>query len=181
MTVTMRPLSDFRATLGHFASGVVVITGAVEGLPRGLACQSFFSLSLDPPLVAVAVARSSSSWPDIARSGAFCANVLASDQLDLCMRFAQSGTDKFAGVEWAPGVTGSPRLQSCLAWIDCTIKDIHDAGDHVLAIGEVRHVEVGAGRPLLFYRGEFGRLHERSKQRRPDWEVIAFDVYPHLA
>jgi 3-hydroxy-9,10-secoandrosta-1,3,5(10)-triene-9,17-dione monooxygenase reductase component len=180
MTTTMTPQSDFRATLGHFASGVVVVTGVVDGQPRGLACQSFFSLSLDPPLVAIAVARTSSSWPDIARSGAFCANVLASDQLDLCMRFARSGTDKFSEVDWTPGVTGSPRLDASLAWIDCTIQDIHDGGDHVLAIGSVQHVEMGSGRPLLFYRGEFGRLHERSKQRQPDWEVIAFNVYPPL-
>jgi flavin reductase (DIM6/NTAB) family NADH-FMN oxidoreductase RutF len=152
--------ADFRAALGSFASGVAVVTGIERGEPRGLACQSFFSLSLHPRLVAIAIARSSSSWPGIERSGAFCVNVLGIDQLHICRAFARSGLDKFAGVRWAPGITGSPRIASSLAWIDCAIADMHAAGDHVLAVGEVRDLELGVGRPLLYFRGDFGQLHQ---------------------
>lgn len=159
MTAVAISPSDFRVALGSFASGVTVITGIDGDEPRGFACQSFFSLSLTPPLVAVAVALTSVSWPGIERSGAFCANVLGADQVDICGAFARSGGDKFAGLEWAPGSTGSPRLAASLAWIECAIQDVHPAGDHLLAIGEIRDLEVGEGRPLLFYRGEFGRLH----------------------
>lgn len=151
---------DFRAALGHFASGVVVVTGDCEGQPRGLACQSFFSLSLDPPLVAVALARTSGSWADIERSGAFGVNMLHADQVELCRTFGRSGGDKFAEVGWTDGVSGSPRLDDCLAWIDCAIEDVHAAGDHLLVVGRVLEFDIQPGSPLLFYRGRFGMLHE---------------------
>ncbi|GAA3518216.1 flavin reductase family protein [Aeromicrobium panaciterrae] len=156
------PAEKFRATLGHFASGVVVVTGLHDGAPRGLACQSFFSLSLDPPLVAVAVAHSSTSWADIQSSGAFGINVLHSDQFDVCQTFGRSGGDKFAEIEWVGRHTGSPRIDGSLAWIDCTIQDVHQAGDHLLVVGRVEEVQVGSGAPLLFYRGRFGELHKHA-------------------
>jgi flavin reductase (DIM6/NTAB) family NADH-FMN oxidoreductase RutF len=152
---------DLRTALGHFASGVVVVTGQHAGAPRGLACQSFFSLSLDPPLIAIALARTSTSWADIERSGAFGVNMLHADQVDLCRAFGRSGGDKFAGLDWSPGATtGAPRLADSLAWIECGIEDVHPAGDHLLAVGRVLDFEVNAGRPLLFYRGRFGVLHD---------------------
>jgi 3-hydroxy-9,10-secoandrosta-1,3,5(10)-triene-9,17-dione monooxygenase reductase component len=149
----------FRATLGHFASGVVIITGMASGTPAGFTCQSFFSLSLDPPLIAIAPGKSSTSWPSIATSAAFCANVLSADQGDLCRTFARSGYDKFADVAWSPGVTGSPRLDGALAWIDCRIRDTHDAGDHYLVVGSVVALgNAGSRRPLLYFRGQFNSL-----------------------
>ncbi len=147
---------EFRATLGHFATGVVVVTGLHHEHPVGLTCQSFFSLSLNPPLVALAPGRSSTSWPRVAEGGSFCANILAADQESLARTFANTGTEKFAGVGWSPGSTGSPRLHGALAWIDCTIETIHDAGDHYLVVAQVMGLETGTGRPLLFYRGGFG-------------------------
>jgi 3-hydroxy-9,10-secoandrosta-1,3,5(10)-triene-9,17-dione monooxygenase reductase component len=153
------PNDRFRATLGHFASGIVVITGMASGAPVGFTCQSFFSLSLRPPLIAIAPGKSSTSWPSIATSQAFCANVLSADQEDLCLTFARSGTDKFSDVSWRPAVTGSPRLDGAMAWIDCRIRESHDAGDHHLVVGSV----VGLGnadgkRPLLYFRGQFNSL-----------------------
>jgi 3-hydroxy-9,10-secoandrosta-1,3,5(10)-triene-9,17-dione monooxygenase reductase component len=149
---------DFRATLGHFASGVVVVTGMTAGLPAGLTCQSFFSLSLDPPLIAIAVGKSSASWPAIAASGAFCANVLAAGQEELGRAFARSGQDKFAGVGWTPALTGSPRLDGALAWVDCQIEAVHETGDHYLVIGSVSDLGTGGGSPLLYFRGQFNSL-----------------------
>ncbi|WP_236652040.1 flavin reductase family protein [Streptacidiphilus neutrinimicus] len=157
-----------RDTLGHFATGVTVITAAAEdGQPVGFACQSFASLSLDPPLICFNVARTSSSWPRIARTGAFCVNVLAEDQGGLCRSFAVSastGADKFAGVAWeAAPATGSPRLEGALAWVDCTIHAVHTGGDHLIVLGRVRELAAprgGEAGPLVFYRSGFRQLRE---------------------
>jgi 3-hydroxy-9,10-secoandrosta-1,3,5(10)-triene-9,17-dione monooxygenase reductase component len=147
---------EFRAVLGHFASGVVVITAAHQAGPSGFTCQSFFSLSLDPPLVALAPGKSSTSWPRVSDAGDFCANILSGDQEALARTFAQSGADKFAGVGWSPGPSGAPRLHGALAWVECTIDTVQDAGDHHLVVARVVGLETGTGRPLLFYRGGFG-------------------------
>jgi 3-hydroxy-9,10-secoandrosta-1,3,5(10)-triene-9,17-dione monooxygenase reductase component len=149
---------EYRAVLGHFASGVVIVTAVHHDRPVGLTAQSFFSLSLDPPLVAVAPSKSSKSWPSVADAPTFCANILADSQEGLARTFANSGTDKFAGVGWAPSPNGAPRLLDCLAWIDCTIETAHEAGDHFLVVARVDALEAGSGRPLLFYRGGFGGL-----------------------
>lgn len=149
----------FRQVLGHFCTGVVVIAGTVNREPVGLTVQSFTSLSLDPPLVSFAVGRGSSTWPKLREAGTFSVNILAEDQEALCRTFATSGADKFAGVGWRPGTTGAPLLEDVLAWLECRIDVEHDAGDHVLVIGHVVELGVGReGRPLLFYRGGFGRF-----------------------
>lgn len=148
--------AELRNVLGHFATGVVIVTGAGQGGPAGLTCQSFFALSLDPPLVAVAPARTSRSWPAIHPSGAFCINILAEGQESLGRAFATSGGDKFAGVGWSPAPTGSPRLHDVLAWIDCHLVDAHDGGDHHLIVGRIVDMGITAGEPLLFYRGGYG-------------------------
>src|SRR6202020_786367 len=90
----------FREVLGHFATGVTIVTANEEGVPVGFSCQSFSALSLDPPMVILAPAKSSTSWPRIAEAGAFCVNILSQDQEALCRSFAISGGDKFEGVEW---------------------------------------------------------------------------------
>lgn len=142
--------------LGHFATGVVVVTGVDGDGPAGLTCQSFFSLSLVPPLVAVAPARTSTSWPRIAATGSFCLNVLAADQEPLGWTFATSGSDKFTDVKWSPTATGSPRIEGVLAWLDCSVEAIHDGGDHYLVVGRVHDLGSPGGTPLVFYRGGFG-------------------------
>ncbi|MGW0364223.1 flavin reductase family protein [Streptomyces sp. NPDC002990] len=155
--------AEFRTVLGNFASGVTVITapaGDGEEGPAGFACQSFASLSLAPPLVTFMVARTSTSWPRIARAGVFCVNILGAGQGPLCRSFAVSGADKFAGVTHTPApVTGSPRLDAVPAWIDCRIHAVHTGGDHLIVVGRVVALgAAGEGDPLLFHRGRFGRF-----------------------
>ncbi|WP_329244386.1 flavin reductase family protein [Streptomyces canus] len=153
--------AEFRRVLGSFASGVTVVTapGAPGGEPAGFACQSFSALSLDPPLVAFMVGRTSTTWPGIAQAGVFCVNVLSAQQGELCRAFAVSGADKFAGVAHDPAPTsGSPRLAGTLAWIDCTIHAVHTGGDHLIVVGRVDALGPGDGDgepPLLFHKGRF--------------------------
>lgn len=150
--------SRFRNALGHFASGIVVVSGLVDGRPAGLTCQSFSSLSLDPPLILVAPSRTSATWPGIAAAGFFCVNVLAATQEWVCRKFAVSGGNKFDGVEWTPGVEGVPRIRGVLASIDCKLESVNDGGDHHIAIGRVMGLAVQTDAPLLFYRGAYHRL-----------------------
>ena len=121
----------FRDVLGRFASGVTVVTTISNGEPVGMTCQSFSSVSLDPPLVLFIPAKSSRSWPLIQRSGKFCVNFLAADQAELSNTMASRGADKFGEVKWTPSAqTGSPILEGSLAHVDCTIQTVHEAGDH---------------------------------------------------
>ncbi|MFF7015512.1 MULTISPECIES: flavin reductase family protein [Streptomyces] len=152
--------AEFRRVLGHFASGVTVVTAHDADGPTGFACQSFASLSLDPPLVAFMVARTSTTWPRIARAGVFCVNILGVEQGALCRGFAVSGADKFAGVAYGEApATGSPLLGSVPAWIDCRVHAVHTGGDHLIVVGRVAALGAAAeGEPLLFHRGVFGRF-----------------------
>jgi 3-hydroxy-9,10-secoandrosta-1,3,5(10)-triene-9,17-dione monooxygenase reductase component len=148
----------FREALGHFATGITIVTATEEGEPVGFSCQAFAALSLEPPMVILAPAKSSTSWPRIARAGAFCVNILAEQQEAICRAFAVSGGDKFDGVEWKPGVTGAPLIAGSLATIECRLGTIHDGGDHELVTGHVVGLEIGEGSPLLFYRSGYGRF-----------------------
>ena len=145
-----------RRVLGSFATGVVVVAGEDAGEPVGFACQSFASVSLDPPLVLFCVANTSASWPRIARSGRFAVNVLAADQVEVGARFGRSGGDKFAGLDYRSSAWG-PVLEGVLSTVLCTVEDVHAAGDHQIVVGRVQslltHREDG---PLLFFRGAFG-------------------------
>lgn len=151
--------AQFRQVLGHFPTGVTVVTAAPSSGPVGLAVGSFASVSLDPPLVAFFPDRTSSSWPQIEATGSFCVNILAEDQEAVCRRFASKGDDKFAGLGWRPAGSGSPLLDGVLAWIDCDIESVTEAGDHYCVMGRVRDLDVGRdGGPLLFFRGGYGRF-----------------------
>jgi flavin reductase (DIM6/NTAB) family NADH-FMN oxidoreductase RutF len=148
----------YRQVLGHFATGVTVVTTASGGVPAGLAVNSFTSVSLDPPLVAFCVAHTSSTWPRIRAAGAFCVNILAEDQEDVCRVFASKEPDKFRGIGWKPAVNGAPLLADVLGWIECDVDAIHEAGDHDLVIGAVRDLAVvREDGPLVFFRGGYGR------------------------
>ena len=156
----------FREVLGWFATGVTVVTGSHEGRPVGLTCQSFASVSLEPPLVLFCVARTSRAWPLIRRSGAFCVNVLADDQVALSDVMASRGADKFAGVAWQPGSsTGSPRLAGAAAYVECTVEAVHEAGDHLVVLGRVRDLATGAAaHALTFHRGRYGSTRDATGQ-----------------
>ncbi|HUP69049.1 MAG TPA: flavin reductase family protein [Acidimicrobiales bacterium] len=159
------PFDDarFRQVLGHFGTGVTVVTAVDRGEPIGFTAQSFTSVSLDPPLISVCPSRRSVTWPRMERAGAFCANVLASDQEEAARAFAIRDADRFASVGWVPApVTGSPVLSGVLAWVDCRVQAVHQAGDHLIVVGSVVGLGLGTddgGRtPLLFYRGGYGRF-----------------------
>jgi len=118
---------------------------------------SFTSVSLEPPLVGFYPARSSSSWPLIAEAGAFCVNILSSEQQAVCRQFSAQGADKFAGVSHRASPGGSPILDGVVAWIDCTLDAVHEAGDHYIALGLVQALEIEKpGLPLLFFQGGYG-------------------------
>ena len=148
-----------REVLGHFASGVTVVTAVTTDGPTGFTCQSFSSLSLDPPLVAFAPARTSQTWPALRAIGRFCVNVLAEGQDAVSRNFARSGVDKFEGVPWSPSAHGSPVLDGVVAWIDGELWAEYDGGDHSIVVARV--LDLGADperRPLLFHRGSYGLL-----------------------
>lgn len=146
-----------RDVLGHFASGVTVVTATTPDGPIGFTCQSFSSLSLDPPLVAFAPARSSTTWPRLRAAGRFCVNVLAADQSGLSQAFARSGTDKYAGVTWTASPHGAPVLDGVVAWIDSELWAEYEGGDHTIVVARVLDLGADASRsPLLFHRGGYG-------------------------
>ena len=151
--------AKFRQVLGHFPTGVTVVTAAPDDGPVGMSVGSFCSVSLEPPLVACFAAHTSSSWPGIQAAGSFCVNILTSDQEEMSRRFATTDDDKFDGLGWAPAGSGAPLLDGVLAWIDCDIESVTDAGDHVCVLGRVRDLDVvHDGAPLLFFRGGYGRF-----------------------
>ena len=149
--------STMRQVLGHFPSGVTIVTGMTSEGPAGFTCQSFSSLSLDPPLVLVLPGRSSTSWPRIEETGRFCVNVLSQEQTELSTLFARSGGDKFTGVEWRESALGSPILGGATAWIDCRLDAVHEGGDHLIVVGAVHDLGAPGDPPLLFHRGGYAR------------------------
>jgi 3-hydroxy-9,10-secoandrosta-1,3,5(10)-triene-9,17-dione monooxygenase reductase component len=151
--------NHFRSVLGHFATGITIVTAVDDGEPVGFTCQSFTSVSLDPPLVSFSPAKASSTWPRIERAGRFCANVLAHDQQELGAQFALSGADKFRSVSWRPGPSGSPVLDHVLAWVEADVHDVVDAGDHLIVLGQVLDLAIERDdQPLLFFRGRYSVL-----------------------
>lgn len=150
--------ATFRHVLGHYPTGVCIVTAVeADGTPTGMVVGSFTSVSLDPPLVAFFPDRKSSSWPRLEAVGKFCVNVLAAGQTDLCRQFAARGGDKFAGVTHRHSANGSPILDGVVAWIDCDLDVVHEAGDHFIVLGRVVALEVAdPGAPLLFFQGGYG-------------------------
>ncbi len=148
--------AHYRRVLGRFASGVVIVSGMGEEGPAGMSCQSFFSLSLTPRLVALGISRNSRSWQAIAPTGRFAASILHVSQQDVCRASARSGTDTFAEVGWRRSELGNPLIEGAVAWLDCTIEAVHDGGDHHLVVGLVQAVTAGDDdEPLVFDRGVF--------------------------
>ncbi|WP_040535269.1 flavin reductase family protein [Gordonia namibiensis] len=152
--------ASMRHVLGHFATGVVAITGIHpdSGEPVGLAANSFTSVSLDPPLVAFCVGLTSTSWPLVRAAGRFTINILADSQEAVCRRLASPGADKFRDVDWTPAPSGAPVLTGALAWIDAELDAEHAAGDHTIVVARAHHLRASDQEPLLFYRGGYGRI-----------------------
>jgi 3-hydroxy-9,10-secoandrosta-1,3,5(10)-triene-9,17-dione monooxygenase reductase component len=181
----------FRQVLGHFATGVTVITGMHEGEPAGFACQAFTALSLDPPLVLFCPGKTSGTWPRIARIGELGVNFLSAQQRDLARKFGVTATDEFDGVSWTPARNGAPILDGVLAWASCTAETVHEAGDHFIVIARVtelgdtrpagsRPPETRPGDPLLFYRGRF-TLSAATDAETPPEVVDTLLAWPRYA
>jgi 3-hydroxy-9,10-secoandrosta-1,3,5(10)-triene-9,17-dione monooxygenase reductase component len=152
-------VARFKEVMSRFASGVTIVSGMEGDEPVGFTCQAFISLSVEPPFVALAPARTSTSWPRIAQAGSFCVNILSDQQSETASGFAVSGGPKFEGVNWRPApITGAPVLEGSLAWVDCHVELVHDAGDHELIIGKVLELGTGEGSPLIYYESRFGAL-----------------------
>ncbi|MCW2500426.1 MAG: flavin reductase domain protein FMN-binding protein [Frankiales bacterium] len=157
--LTVDDPGHFREVLSHFCSGVVVVTGVVDGAPAGMTCQSFASLSLDPPLVLFCPARSSTSWPVLSRAEVLCINVLSGDQQQLSNGFARSGSDKFADVVWTPTPRGAPALDGAAAHLEVCVQDVFDGGDHQIVTCQVVSLQArGDAEPLLYYRSGYRAL-----------------------
>ena len=150
---------ELRRLMGHFATGVTIITTkGADGTPYGLTANAFTSLSLDPPLCLVCVDRRAESFAHFYDSKVFTVNILTREQEDLSNRFAKSGGDKFTGVATVPGHHGAPLIAGALAHIECVITDTLEGGDHVVHVGRIERFDVRDGDPLLFYQGRYRRL-----------------------
>ena len=150
---------DFRNALGTYATGVTIITAiAADGKPYGLTCNSFASVSLNPPLVLWSLGMFSQGLSIFQNASHFTINVLGASQQELANRFAKSSNDKFAGVEWAPGLGKAPILANCVASFQCRAANRYYGGDHIIFLGAVEAYAYNRMEPLLFARGGYGRF-----------------------
>ena len=150
---------DFRNALGTFATGVTIITAlTAEGKPYGLTCNSFASVSLNPPLVLWSLGMFSQGLSTFQNASHFTVNVLGASQQELANKFAKSSNDKFAGVDWTPGLGGAPVLANCVASFQCRAANRYYGGDHIIFLGAVEAYAYNRQEPLLFARGGYGRF-----------------------
>jgi flavin reductase (DIM6/NTAB) family NADH-FMN oxidoreductase RutF len=155
---------QFRTVLGHFPTGVTIVSSLHEGEPVGFTIGSFTSVSLDPPLVGFLPMKDSDTWALMTHSSSFCVNILSRQQADLCWKFAKQGneSERFDDVTWHAGPTGSPIIDRAVAWIDCMIEEVYGMGDHYFVLGRVVALDAdpdhdGDGpHPLLFFKGTLG-------------------------
>src|SRR5580698_7726153 len=158
--------AEFRHAMGHFATGVTVITSVdADGSPVGTTANAVTSLSLDPPLVLACFDLSSLTLAAIQSHGAFVVNVLGEPQQHLSANFARRGlAAAWDGVRHRRGPTGSPCLEDVLAVLECTVEHSLPGGDHEIIVGRVRHVETSANPngPLVFFRGTYASLTDQN-------------------
>jgi flavin reductase (DIM6/NTAB) family NADH-FMN oxidoreductase RutF len=153
----------FRDALAAVCAPVAVVTSFYDARPHGTTVSAFCSLSLEPPLVLVALDRGSDLLRMIRRAHRYGINVLAHGQEALATRFARKGTDKFRDVRWQLD-SDLPRIEASASWIACRLHEIVDGGDHVIVVGFVEHAEASAAHPLLYRQREFGTLASRPPQ-----------------
>ena len=150
---------EFRAVLGRFASGVTVVTGKAEDQQLfGITVSAFSSVSLNPPLILVCIDKQSSTHDHFIVGRHFAVNILGDDQELQSRRFASREVDKFSGVGYSDGVTGSPLLDGALASLECRVTHAHEGGDHTIIVGEVEATRLQESKPLLYFRGGYTRL-----------------------
>jgi 3-hydroxy-9,10-secoandrosta-1,3,5(10)-triene-9,17-dione monooxygenase reductase component len=150
--------AHFREVLGRYPTGVVVVTTAHEGELHGMACNSFTSVSLDPPLVLFCPGRSSTTWPRMRPAGRMVINILGHDAEEMSRRFAARDIDRFAGVEHWPAPSGMPVLGAAVGWLDCTMEEEYEGGDHTIVVVRVEALGLREGDSLVFMGGAYGRF-----------------------
>ena len=175
--MTMTPLETptgtptpgrMREAMGRFATGVTVVTGLDSGGPVGFTCQSFSSVSLDPPLVLFCADHRGSAWPRIRGAGRFCVNVLAEHQTELCWRFGSRRGERYEGLTWERSQWDTPALPGVLLRVHAGVETAHVSGDHDVVIGRVLELETDSEqRPLVFYRGNL----QGDSRPDPSWIV----------
>lgn len=148
-----------RRALSEFATGVTIVATTEGGERVGFACQSFSSLSLEPPMVLFTVMKTSRSWPRIEKSGTFSVNVLSEEQQEYSVAFGRRSVNKFEYGSWSESPLGNPILEDCAVWIDCTVADVHEGGDHWIVTGDIKSIgHRGDRKPLLYHRGSYSRV-----------------------
>lgn len=153
----------YRSTLGLWATGVTIITARADDEIHGMTASDFAGVSLDPPLVMVCADKKANTLGVIEKGGNMCVNFLAAGQDALSNKFASKKEEwtRFEGLECASATTGAPLIPGALASLDCEIVAMHEAGDHVIVIGQVEQVVEGEGDPLLYYAGSYRSLVEK--------------------
>ncbi|HYP27159.1 MAG TPA: flavin reductase family protein [Blastocatellia bacterium] len=150
---------EFRRALGHFASGVTVVTSRVQDdKPHGITVSAFTSVSLVPPLILVCIDKRASLHDHLTEGSYFAVNILAEDQELISRRFASKEEDRFEGIGFTYGVSGAPLLTGALATIECRLVHAYPGGDHSIFVGEVEATSVNEGKPLAYFRGGYSQL-----------------------
>ena len=156
--MTIEP-QELRRVMGHFATGVTVITTRdIDGTPQGLTANAFMSLSLNPPLILISVDKGATCYACFEPQNGFTVNFLSEEQEEISRRFATKGVDKFAGLQWKEGSNGAAILDGILGHVECKITQCYDGGDHTIVLGEIVNVSATGERPLLFFKGKYQRL-----------------------
>ncbi|MBT2736998.1 flavin reductase family protein [Bacillus sp. ISL-7] len=157
------PLVDqqqFKQVIGHFASGVSIITVSNNGVDFGITASAVCSVSVDPPMLLVCVNKSTGTCHAISAAESFTVNIVNETQKELALRFARANTDKFDGVDFSYGELGNPVLGQTLATLECRVVEEITGGTHSVFLGEVQKADAADGDPLVYYRGKFGKFEE---------------------
>jgi flavin reductase (DIM6/NTAB) family NADH-FMN oxidoreductase RutF len=149
-----------RRIMGHFATGITVVTTTYNGQLAGMTANAVTSLSLNPPLILVAVEKTASMHSALTASRHFAINILDASQESLSRRFAQRGPKDVSDLNWKTVESGAPILADALGWVDCRLTDILSGGDHDIFIGEILAGDCREGSPLLYYCGKYRKLAE---------------------
>lgn len=158
-------LEHFREACARYATGITVATVVdATGAPHGLTASSFTSVSWLPPLVLVCIDHRATAHEHFKTARSFAINILGEEQKELSVRFATPAPDRFKGVAWKPGILGAPLLENVLAWLECEVDQIVNAGDHTVFIGEVKNAFARDGRPLVYFYRDYRHLNAEASE-----------------
>lgn len=154
---------EFRNVIGHFTSGVSIITVRENELNYGITASAVSSVSLDPPMLLVCANKSTGTCHAISKTGSFTVNILAENQSDLAMQFARANTDKFKDINMSYGELGDPVLNDTLAQLECRVVEEVTGGTHSVFLAEVHKANAADLDPLVYFRGKFGEFKQTSR------------------